>query len=317
MSEAKRFDEKSDFIKNTDKNPSNIQPKKLTLDSPLQFECHPGVPCFTACCHNIKIVLTPYDILILSRRLELPAHEFITAYTQPTYLEKTDMPGVQIKLTEDKKACPFVTPDGCTVYSDRPTACRYYPVGMADFHEGGTDNAEEEKFFFLVKEPHCKGFEEPKHWTIREWREDQGVEERDEFNKEWLRLVMRRKSFGHQASLSEAAKRMFFMASTDLDSFRRFVFESSFLDTYEIDEETIEKIRNDDIELMRFSFTYLANTLFGAEGMEITKEKIDDKVKEIKARQDEALKQGEREYLELKAERERLRKEEEKNKAKK
>jgi len=317
MSEAKRFDEKSDFIKNTDKNPSNIQPKKLTLDSPLQFECHPGVPCFTACCHNIKIVLTPYDILILSRRLELPAHEFITAYTQPTYLEKTDMPGVQIKLTEDKKACPFVTPDGCTVYSDRPTACRYYPVGMADFHEGGTDNAEEEKFFFLVKEPHCKGFEEPKHWTIREWREDQGVEERDEFNKEWLRLVMRRKSFGHQASLSEAAKRMFFMASTDLDSFRRFVFESSFLDTYEIDEETIEKIRTDDIELMRFSFTYLANTLFGAEGMEITKEKIDDKVKEIKARQDEALKQGEREYLELKAERERLRKEEEKNKAKK
>ena len=317
MSEDKRFDEKTDFITNTDKNPSNIQPKKLTLDSPLQFECHPGVPCFTACCHNIKIVLTPYDILILSRRLELPAHEFITAYTQPTYLEKTDMPGVQIKLTEDKKACPFVTPDGCTVYSDRPTACRYYPVGMADFHEGGTDNAEEEKFFFLVKEPHCKGFEEPKHWTIREWREDQGVEERDEFNKEWLRLVMRRKSFGHQASLSEAAKRMFFMASTDLDSFRRFVFESSFLDTYEIDEETIEKIRNDDIELMRFSFTYLANTLFGAEGMEITKEKIDDKVKEIKARQDEALKQAEREYLELKAERERLRKEEEENKANK
>ena len=317
MSEDKRFDEKTDFITNTDKNPSNIQPKKLTLDSPLQFECHPGVPCFTACCHNIKIVLTPYDILILSRRFELPAHEFITAYTQPTYLEKTDMPGVQIKLTEDKKACPFVTPDGCTVYSDRPTACRYYPVGMADFHEGGTDNAEEEKFFFLVKEPHCKGFEEPKHWTIREWREDQGVEERDEFNKEWLRLVMRRKSFGHQASLSEAAKRMFFMASTDLDSFRRFVFESSFLDTYEIDEETIEKIRNDDIELMRFSFTYLANTLFGAEGMEITKEKIDDKVKEIKARQDEALKQAEREYLELKAERERLRKEEEENKANK
>ena len=317
MSEDKGLNEKSDFVTNTDKNPSHIQPEKLTLDSPLQFECHPGVPCFTACCHNIKIVLTPYDILILSRRLELPAHEFITAYTQPTYLEKTDMPGVQIKLTEDKKACPFVTSDGCTVYSDRPTACRYYPVGMADFHEGGTNTAEEEKFFFLVKEPHCKGFEEPKRWTIREWREDQGVDERDEFNKEWLRLVMRRKSFGHQASLSEAAKRMFFMASTDLDSFRRFVFESSFLDTYVVDEETIDKIKHDDIELMRFSFTYLANTLFGAEGMEIKKEKIEDKVKEIKERQDEALKQAEQEYLELKAERERLRKEEQKNKAKK
>jgi len=309
-------EQQTDFTKVTDKNPSHIQPEKLTLDSPLQFECHPGVPCFTACCHNIKIVLTPYDILILRKRLGIPAHEFITKYTQPTFLEKTDMPGVQIKLTEDKHACPFVTPDGCTVYSDRPTACRYYPVGMADFHEGGTNDAAEEKFFFLVKEPHCKGFEEPKKWTIGEWRKDQGVDTRDEMNKEWLRLVMRRKSFGYQASLSEAAKRMFFMASTDLDSFRRFIFESSFLDTYEVDEETLEKIKTDDVELMLFSFSYLANTLFGAEGMTIKKEKIEEKVKEIKARQDEALKKAEQEYLELKAERDRLRKEAEERKKK-
>ena len=232
-----------DFVNTTDKNPSNILPEKLTLDSPLQFACHPGVSCFTACCHNIKIILTPYDILILRRRLNIQAHEFITQYTEPTYLEKTDMPGVQIKLTGDKNGCPFVTPEGCTVYTDRPSACRYYPVGMADFHEGGTDDAAEEKFFFLVKEPHCKGHEEPKRWAIRDWRADQGVDVRDEMNKEWLRLVMRRKSFGLQATLSDAAKRMFFMASTDLDTFRKFVFESSFLDTYEVDADTVAKIR--------------------------------------------------------------------------
>ena len=133
----------------------------------------------------------------------MPAHEFVLQYTEPTLLERTDMPGVQIKLTEDKKACPFVTPDGCSVYEDRPTACRYYPVGMADFHEGGSEDNEtpkEDKFFFLVKEDHCKGFEEPKTWTIREWRADQGVDVRDEMNKEWLRLIMRRKSHGFQAT---------------------------------------------------------------------------------------------------------------------
>ena len=231
MSEKKGVDQDSDFIKSTDKNPSNIMPEKLGYDSPLQFACHPGVSCFTACCHNIKIVLTPYDILVLRNRLGIPAHEFVTQFTEPTLLERTDMPGVQIKLTEDKKACPFVTPEGCTVYEDRPTACRYYPVGMADFHEGGSEDNEtpkEDKFFFLVKEPHCKGFEEPKTWTIREWRADQGVDVRDEMNKQWLRLIMRRKSHGFQASLADAAKRMFFMASTDLDHFRRFIFESSF-----------------------------------------------------------------------------------------
>ena len=293
------------------KNPSNILPQKLTMGSKIKFRCHPGVRCFTACCGGIKIVLTPYDILKLTKRLEMPAHEFLHKFTEPTYLEKTDMPGVQLKLREEDNKCPFVTPEGCTVYSDRPTACRYYPVGMADFHEGGSKDAngeeitsEEEKFFFIVKEDHSKGFEEDKEWTIEEWRADQGVDVRDEMNKEWLRLVMRRKSFGNQASLSDQAKRMFFMASTDLESFRRFIFESSFLDTYEVDEETIEKIKHDDVELMHFSFIYLAATLFGAQVMKIKEEKIKAKVKQMKERQDESFQNAVKEYSDIKKERE-------------
>ncbi|MDR3629887.1 MAG: YkgJ family cysteine cluster protein [Desulfocapsaceae bacterium] len=292
-----------------ERNPSNIVPTKLTLDSRLKFRCHPGVSCFTACCGGIKIILTPYDILQLIKRLGIPAHEFLHTYTHPTYLEKTDMPGVMIKLNEEDKKCPFVTPAGCTVYTDRPTACRYYPVGMADFHEGGTRDgdedaaktATEDKFFFIVKEDHCKGFDEDKEWTIREWRADQGVDVRDEMNKEWLRLVMRRKSFGHQATLSDQAKRMFFMASTDLAHFRRFIFESSFLDTYEIDQETIDKIREDDVELMLFSFKYLAATLFGAQGIKIKDGKVQEKIKQIKARQDESVTKSIQEYEELMA----------------
>ena len=290
-----------------DKNPSNIQPLKLTMNSRIKFRCHPGVSCFTACCGSIKIVLTPYDILMLVKRLGIPAHEFLHQYTLPTYLEKTDMPGVMIKMREEDDKCPFVTPDGCTVYSDRPTACRYYPVGMADFHEGGSRDAdgnevtaEEEKFFFLVKEDYCKGHEEDKEWTVGEWRADQGVDVRDEMNKEWLRLVMRRKSFGHQASLSEQAKRMFFMASTDLNHFRRFIFESSFLDTYEIDSETIEKIKEDDVELMLFSFEYLANSLFGTQTLKMNEEKVRAKVEVMKKKQDEAVISAVEEYENLK-----------------
>ncbi len=287
-------------------NPSNILPKKLTLESKIKFRCHPGVECFTACCGGIKIVLTPYDILMLKKRLDIPAHEFLETYTTPVYLEQTDMPGVAIKLREDDNKCPFVTPEGCTVYTDRPSACRYYPVGMADFHEGqgsmgaGGDHKDEEKFFFIVKEDHCKGFLEDKEWTVAEWRADQGVDVRDEMNKDWLRLVMRRKSFGHQASLSEQAKRMFFMTSTDLDHFRRFVLDSTFLDTYIIDDETVEKIKNDDIELMLFSFKYLANALFGAEGLSIREDKIQEKVKEIKQRQDDSVTDSVQAYKDIK-----------------
>lgn len=298
---------KEQTIFGKEKNPSSIEPQKLTLDSHLKFRCHPGVKCFTACCGGIKIVLTPYDILQLTQRLGIPPHEFLHKYTQPTYLEKTDMPGVMLKLREEDNKCPFVTPEGCTVYTDRPTACRYYPVGMADFHEGGSKDADgnenvskEEKFFFIVREDHCKGFEEDKEWTVREWRADQGVDVRDEMNKEWLRLVMRRKSFGLQATLSEQAKRMFFMASTDLVTFRKFIFESSFLETYDIDQETIDRIKEDDVELMLFSFTYLAATLFGAKTLKIKEDKIKEKVAQLKERQDETVLQSVREYEDLK-----------------
>ena len=74
MSEPKNSDihpNKSLF--GTDTNPSNIQPTKLTLDSTIKFRCHPEVSCFTACCGNIDITLTPYDILRIRKALNLPA----------------------------------------------------------------------------------------------------------------------------------------------------------------------------------------------------------------------------------------------------
>lgn len=144
---------------------------------------------------------------------------------------------------------------------------------------------------------------------MREWREDQGVDVRDEMNKDWLRLVMRRKSFGLQATLSEQAKRMFFMASTDLATFRRFIFESSFLDTYVLDEETIKKLKEDDVELMLFSFKYLAATLFGAQALEIREDKIKEKVAMMKKQQDESVMRSVKEYEELKAQSEKEKKE--------
>jgi len=287
MSEkASFFKEKSMFGK--EKNPSNILPTKYTLDSKIQFRCHPGVSCFTECCGNIKIVLTPYDILQLRKRLNMEAAEFLHTYTEPTYLEKTDFPGVVIKLTEEGR-CPFIKSktEGCRIYTDRPSACRYYPVGMANFHEGAQEGQSAEEFYFVVKEPHCKGFEEDKTWTVREWREDQGVNVRDKMNKGWMEIVMRRKSFGHQATLSEQAKRMFFMSSTDLDQFRSFIFDSSFLKTYDVDQDVLNKIKEDDNELLLFSYKVLASMLFGTEDIKVKPDVLKAKVDAIKKDQDD------------------------------
>ncbi len=292
-------------LSGTEKNPSHIMPEKLDLDSKLKFRCHPGVSCFTACCGNINIILTPYDILRMRKALNLPADEFLLRFTTPVFLEKTDLPGVKIHLDENGR-CPFVTDEGCTIYEYRPTTCRYYPVGMSYFHGAGQENSEAEEFYFLVQEPHCKGHEEDQELTIREWRQDQGIDESDEMNQEWMELVMRRKSFGHQASLSEPAQKMFFMASTDLDKFRDFVLSDKFLGVYDIDDETLDKIREDDVELMKFSFKYLASSLFGTKDLKIKDEVIQKRADAIKADQGNAEQRAMDTYEALKKDRDTL-----------
>jgi Fe-S-cluster containining protein len=282
----------------TDTNPSNIVPSKLFLDSNIKFRCHPKVSCFTACCGNINIILTPYDILRIRKALNLPASEFLLRFTTPVFLEKTDMPGVKLHLDENGR-CPFVTDAGCTIYAHRPTTCRYYPVGMSFFHEAADEGGASEEFYFLVKEDHCKGHEEEQIMTIREWRKDQGIDESDAMNKEWMELVMRRKSFGLQATLSEPAQKIFFMASTDLDKFRDFVLSDSFRDTYELEPAIIAEIETDDVALMKFSFKYLASALFGTQDLRIKEEKIKAKSAEMNKTRGSAEKRGEEAYMAL------------------
>jgi uncharacterized protein len=236
-----------------------IEPVRLGRTSEFKFKCHPGVSCFTQCCRGISITLTPYDVILLKKRLDLDSRNFLSLYTEIQLLEKTDLPLATLrKLEEDE--CPFVRSDGCLIYADRPTACRYYPLGTATLqHKEGADD---EGFFFFISEPHCKGFDEDCEWTVDEWRKDQGVDIRDEINRAWTDLIVRKRSFPSSIKLTEQAKRMFYMVSYDLDSFRQFVFESSFLARFPTDEQTLAKIKDDEVELLKFGLQWLKDILF-------------------------------------------------------
>jgi uncharacterized protein len=240
---------------------AGIEPVRLSAESRFKFKCHKNIKCFTQCCRGINIILTPYDIIRLKNRLNLKSEEFLALYTKPEILEKTDLPMVTLRLLDDdQESCPFVRDDGCLVYDDRPTTCRYYPIGVASLsHKEDSDGNE---FYFFVHENHCKGFEEDKEWSVRQWRQDQGVDIHDEINAGWTDLVVRKRSFPKNIQLTQKAKDMFFMASYNIDKFREFVFNSSFLSRYEIDSEMIEKIKENEIELLKFAVKWLKFVLF-------------------------------------------------------
>lgn len=263
-----------------------IEPRKYTLESRFKFACHKGKECYTHCCSDLDLILTPYDIIRIKNRLGLTCDQFLAIYTKPEILSRTRVPVVTLKmLDDDKKSCPFLTSGGCTIYEDRPVSCRYYPLGMAAFREQEIQPTGED-FYFMVRESHCLGFEADKEWSVAEWRKDQGVEEYDEINQGWMEFMLRKKSFGFQLELSEESRGMFFMVSSNVDRLKRFVFESSFLDKYAVEKDLLEKIRTDEVALLKFGFEWLQSALFGADKVKLKDHVLED----YKKRAQEAMK---------------------------
>ncbi|MBF0557386.1 MAG: YkgJ family cysteine cluster protein [Nitrospirae bacterium] len=235
----------------------SVDPVQLTLNSRFSFKCYKSIGCFTKCCSNIDILLTPYDIIRLKKKLGLSSGEFLDRHVLIEIDEKTSHPFVFLKMNEDAgRSCPFVSPEGCTIYSDRPANCRYYPLGQASLKkmDENINVAVTEEFYFFVKEEHCLGYKEDVEWTVKSWREDQGVDIYDDMNRGWKEILFRRNLPG--CELDEKKQKAFYMACYDVDRFRRFVFESRFLETFDIDKALLDKISGDELELMKFGFEY-------------------------------------------------------------
>ena len=252
-------------------NNKSVIPQKYELDSKLKFRCHPGIKCFTRCCSNIDILLTPYDVIRMKNRLGLSSTELLTEYTRYEVDDKTTHPLVFMRMKEEEgRSCPFVKEkEGCSIYTDRPAACRYYPVGQATHRRLDDDDKTpiHDEWYVIVKEEHCLGFEEDKVWTIREWRDDQEAALYDDINREWKNIMMKQDIAKDR--INEKLQQMFYMASYDIDNFHRFVFESNFLEVVKLDPEIVEKIRNDEIELMNFGFRYLKYLLGIEKGFDV------------------------------------------------
>ncbi|UCD36261.1 MAG: YkgJ family cysteine cluster protein [Nitrospiraceae bacterium] len=249
-----------------------VVPTKLSLNAKFRFRCHKGIKCFTHCCRRIEILLTPYDIVRLKKRLDMTSSAFLDAYTEMRIDDKSSHPLAILKMSEDSEhRCPFVTDEGCTVYTDRPASCRYYPIGQGTFKKEGEKGPVEEEFYFFIKEPHCYGYHEKKAWTIESWRKDQEVDLYDQVNRDWKTLQLRKNLPGHP-ELSEDKQFQFYMASYDLDRFRNYILESNFLKVFDIDEDTVSRIRDNDIELIQFGVRYIKYVMMLEETLKLRKD---------------------------------------------
>lgn len=256
---------------------------RMGMDSKFRFKCHRGVPCFNECCRDVNIFLTPYDIIRLKKKLGITSEEFIKKYTITPFDQNLKYPILLLKMEDDeKKSCPFVAEEGCTVYSDRPWACRMYPLGLASPKEG--HQTEKDDFYFLLKEEVCKGFAEDNEQSVKEWIEDQEINLYNQIGRGFKEITLH-SYFQEGKDLSPKKMEMFFMVCYNIDKFRDFIFSSSFLDKFEIDEELPQKLKEDDVALLEFGYDWLKFALFGEETMTIKTEILEARQKELGEKQ--------------------------------
>lgn len=244
---------------------------RLGPNDTFKFGCHPGISCFNTCCSDVNIFLSPYDVLRLKQRLGISSTEFLEKYTLLPVQKDMTVPVVILKMgDDDKKSCHFVTEEGCGVYSDRPWPCRMYPVGLASSRDT-EDGWRGERFYFLLKEDTCMGHQGAREWTVQEWMDDQEVDAYEEWGEAYKELSLH-KFFEDGLILPPEKMEMFFNSTYDLDRFRAFVFGSTLLERFDVDEDFVHQIQTDDEALLRFGFLWVRFALFGEPTMKVRPE---------------------------------------------
>ena len=234
--------------------------KRLYLGNTFRFSCHKTLACFGTCCRNRDLILTPYDVLRLKTALNLHSDDFLIRHTLYRVDPASGFPVITLKMGQSsKRLCPFVTAEGCSVYQDRPTACRLFPLARASGIR--QDSAIQDEFFFMLDAPDCLGKQQEKVQNLKEWLSHQGMETYRKVNDKMLDLLFHPKR-KRETTLSDAQLQKIIVACYHLDIFREFVFKTKFLDSYLLDERTKARIDKDDFELLLFGFSYLRTGLF-------------------------------------------------------
>ncbi len=248
---------------------------RLGPDDRFEFRCYRSLECFTSCCRDVSIVLTPYDILRMKRALDMDSSSFLDKHTISPFTKDQKIPVVLLKMDKETKSCPFVSSDkGCGIYANRPWACRMYPLGMA---EPDNPTPEDRRFYFLLKEDICLGHKEDHSMTVSEWIVEQGIEEYDAYGAPFKELMLHPFWSGEETLLPEQID-MYHMACYDLDRFRRFVFETRFLQLFDVDEARIDAMRTSDLELSDFAIQWLKFSLFKEKTMKINRSVMESKL---------------------------------------
>jgi len=249
----------------------------LKPEDVFQFSCNENMDCFTRCCRDVTIFLTPYDVIRMKKALHMSSEDFLERYTA-TLLGDTGLPVVVLKMMEDdEKRCPFVRSSGCMIYADRPWSCRIYPL-----QPESTPLTEKagKAYYSVMDVPFCLGLDADRFLSLKEYIEEQGIPVYMEMEALFKKITTNDRLIKEKIT-NKKIQEMYFMACYDLDRFRRFLLESTFLNRFDVKQQQVEKIESDDVALYRFAIQWLEYGLLAQNVMTVRPEAMAAKKAEL------------------------------------
>ena len=244
-------------------NLKDLPGKRIKGNDIFSFRCYPGIGCYNLCCRNLNLFLYPYDVLRLKSALNISSDEFLDQYVDVVLRSGNYFPEVLLRMSESKeKTCPFLEDAGCSIYADRPDTCRTFPIEQGILHDAA--GKKDAAFHFFRPPDYCLGQHEDRQWTVPAWSRDQDAEQYHRMTTRWaeIKRLFQSDPWGAEGPEGPRAK-MAFMATYNIDRFREFVFNSSFLKRYKVKSVILKKIKNDDGALLTFGFDWIKFYLWG------------------------------------------------------
>ena len=239
--------------------------RRLAETETFTFDCFPGIACFNRCCRNLNLFLYPFDVVRLKNRLALSSDQFIDRHVSVVLRPASFFPDVLLRMQDGNNGfCPFGTPDGCRVYTDRPDTCRKFPMEEGVRYQG--DPKKTERIYFFRPPDFCQGPREARTRTPAGWAHEPEDVLYDKLTLEWaqLKALFQNDPWGREGPEGPKAK-MAFMAVYNIDRFRVFVFSSSFLKRYKVKTALIKQMETEDLDLLRFGFDWVKFLLWGTQ----------------------------------------------------
>jgi hypothetical protein len=113
-----------------------------------------------------------------------------------------------------------------------------------------------EDVYYLIQKTGCKGWEKEQEWNIRDWVYQQEIDRFEETAWRFKNIIYR-EAVAAKARENPKVVDMIYMATYNLDKFRRFIFESRFNEVFKLPPERMDKIKSDAPELLTVGLEWI------------------------------------------------------------